>query len=136
MSTTTKEGVIRSIRGLVVRVEFDEGSPELNEVIIVNNEKKTQLLVSSLETGNLAVCLNLHADMSIQKGMKARRTESGIMIPVGEELIGRVIDATARPIDGLPPVDDPENPKLQWRNIFVPPPRNNNFTGSKPEILE
>jgi len=127
------QGVIISMKSLVVRVEFDESPPDLNEVIIVDNELKTALLVDSMQPGNIAVCLNLTSDKTIQKGMVVTRTGKGIEIPVGEKMIGRVFDALARPIDGLPAI---EGPDVAFRNIFKPPPNNNSFTAQKAEILE
>jgi F-type H+-transporting ATPase subunit beta len=126
------QGVIISMKTLVVRVEFDEDVPDVNEIVIVDNEKKTPLLVDSLQDGNIARCLNITADKTIQKGMAASRTGKSIEIPVGNEMIGRVIDAMARPIDGLPPVDE----KVKRRNIFELPPKSNSFKPKQAEILE
>lgn len=126
-------GIVRSIKDLVVHVAFDEDLPELNEVIILDNENKTPLLVDSLLHSDTALCLNMRADRSIQKGMKAQRTHKSIEIPVGNELIGRVVDAFGRPIDGLPPID---GPNIQMRDIFKVPPTTNSFVVAKPEILE
>jgi F-type H+-transporting ATPase subunit beta len=121
------------MKALVVRVTFDEAPPELNEIILVDNEHKTRLLVDSLQAGNTAVCLNLTADKTIQKGMAVARTGKSIEIPVGEKMIGRVIDALARPIDGLPAV---EGDDLQYKSIFALPATNNSFKPQKAEILE
>ena len=41
-------GIIVSIKDLVVRVQFDTDSPDINELLIVDNERKTQLLVDCL----------------------------------------------------------------------------------------
>lgn len=126
-------GIVRSIKDLVIHVAFDEGVPELNELILIDNENKTPLLVDSLANGNMALCLNVRADRTIQKGMKVKRTNKSIEIPVGEELIGRVVDAMGAPIDGKPPI---EGPNIQTRDIFRMPTGNTNFTVTKPEILE
>ncbi|HET8709160.1 MAG TPA: F0F1 ATP synthase subunit beta [Candidatus Saccharimonadales bacterium] len=126
-------GVIISLKSLVVQVVFDESPPDLNEIVVVDNEAKTPLLVDSLKDGNIAKCLNITSDKSLEKGMEAERTGKSIEIPVGDKMIGRVIDALARPIDGLPAVDGPD---VQKRNIFTLPPANDSFTAKKPEILE
>ncbi|HSW36789.1 MAG TPA: F0F1 ATP synthase subunit beta [Candidatus Saccharimonadales bacterium] len=126
-------GVVRSIRGLVVQVEFDEDMPELNEVILVNNLRQTPLLVHSLPGSQMAQCLNLRADASIQKGLGVARTNQSIVIPVGDELLGRVVDPLCKPIDGLPPID---TSKMARRNIFQPPAGAASFSVKQPEILE
>jgi F-type H+-transporting ATPase subunit beta len=109
-------GVIRAMKGLVVQVRFDEESPDVFEVVEVDNANKTQLLVDHLIPGNGAVCLNLRADYSLQKNMKVRRTGKSLEIPVGEAMIGRVVDAMGAPIDGQGPIDPAT---VSYRNIFA-----------------
>ncbi len=127
------KGVIRAVRGLVVHVEFDDDYPELNEVLLADNENKSPLMVENISHTGTVVCLNVRGVHNLQKGMAAERTGKSIEIPVGPELIGRVVDAMGAPIDGHPAVT---GAKLQYRNIFKNPERSNNFKASKPEILE
>ena len=126
-------GYIRSIRNLVVDVEFDEEVPDAHEVLVVDNPNRTTLLVESLYDANVARCLNLRADLSLQKGMLAIGSGKSIEIPVGDPLIGRVVDALGQPIDGYDPIDDSH---LERRDIFQPPVRSTSFAATKPEILE
>lgn len=127
------QGIIISMKSLVARVVFDESPPAVNEIIIIDNKSRTPLLVESVQDGNIARCLNITSDKTMQKGMTVTRTGKSIEIPVGDDMIGRVIDALARPIDGLPPIDGPD---VQRRNIFDLPASNNSFTAKKPEVLE
>jgi F-type H+-transporting ATPase subunit beta len=126
-------GVIRSIKNLVVRVEFDDAMPKVNEIleVVIKDDQRLQLLVSSLEAG-VAVCLNIQGYSGLEKGMAAEITGRSIEVPVGQELIGRVLNALGDPIDGQPPVaaDAPR------RDIFKMPATNASFTAAKPEILE
>lgn len=126
-------GVLRSIKNLVVRVEFDEEMPKVNEIleVAVKDDQRLQLLVSSLEPG-VAVCLNIQGYSGLEKGMAAEITGRSIEVPVGQELIGRVLNALGDPIDGQPPVAA-EAPR---RDIFRMPATNASFTAAKPEILE
>src|SRR3989338_1578215 len=118
--TVYKKGVIRSLKGLVIKVQFDEDMPELNEMLYVDNEKKSPLLVSSLAHGDTAVCLNIGGDYSIQKGEAVTRSGRSLEIPVGEEMIGRVWDAMGRPIDGKPQLDQAVLDSMPKRAIFSP----------------
>ncbi|HSX53010.1 MAG TPA: F0F1 ATP synthase subunit beta [Patescibacteria group bacterium] len=127
------QGVVRTIRDLVVHVEFDEDLPESGEVLLVDSQKKGKLLVDSIQQGNLAICLNIQVDRSIQKGMAVIRTGQGIEIPVGDATIGRVFDALGQPLDNLPPLVGKD---VVMKNILKLPPRSTNFTVNKPEILE
>ncbi len=127
------QGVIRVIKDLVVHVEFDDQFPELGEVIVVNNDNKTMLLVDSIIPGGKAFCLNLRSDRSIMRGMTVERTGKGIEIPIGDETIGRILDPIGGPLDGKPPIDTTGKPT---KNILKLPPKSTNFTAAKPEILE
>lgn len=127
------QGVIKSIKDLVLRVQFDGQLPELNEVVLVDSAGRVPLLVDSIISADTAVCLNLRSDRSLQKGMTVVRTGASIEIPVGDQLVGRVVDAMGRPIDGLTPLDDPSLPR---RSIFKLPPCGANFSATKPDILE
>jgi len=42
---------------------------------------------------------------SIQEGQTVRRTERVLSVPVGDALLGRVVDPLGRPIDGKGPLD-------------------------------
>ncbi|MGZ6004641.1 MAG: ATP synthase beta subunit C-terminal domain-containing protein [Candidatus Saccharimonadales bacterium] len=127
------DGIVISIRDLVVRVQFDEDEPAPTEVLILKNDKASKLLVDSLAPGGIAVCLNIESDRTIQKGMKATRTGKGIQIPVGAVTIGRVFDALGGPLDGKPAVS---GDNVKYKEIMKLPPRNADFTVAKPQILE
>jgi F-type H+/Na+-transporting ATPase subunit alpha len=70
------------------------------------------LEVASSETGNTitALALNLEEDnigavilgdyLQLKEGDEVRRTSRVLEVPVGPEMIGRVVDALGRPIDG------------------------------------
>lgn len=124
-------GVIRTIRGLVVSVQFDEEVPETGEILIADSPKRGALLVDHLADENTAVCLNLLEDKSLQKNMVAIRTGKGLEIPVGSGTIGRVFDALGRPIDGQPLAAG-----LQMRNIMQLPIRGTSFKTAKNDLLE
>lgn len=133
MSAGLNLGVVVSIKDLVVRVQFDSDSPRVGEVIVVQNGHETKLLVDHLEVGGVAMCLNVRSDRRVQKGMQVQRTGDGIVIPVGEATIGRILDALGDPLDGLGPVGDANTLR---KDIMKLPPRSTEFSIQKPEILE
>ncbi len=126
-------GVVDSIKDLVVIVAFDEDSPDIGELLVVDNQNQSELLVERLEKRGRVMCLNLRSDRTVQCGMKAERTHHGIEIATGEETIGRIFDPLGKPLDGLPDVD---RSKLGKRDILKLPARSTNFEVRKPEILE
>ncbi len=126
-------GVVITIKDLVVRVQFDEGSPKIGELIVVDNGHNTKLLVDHLELGGVAMCLNVRSDRRIQKGMAVLRTGKGIQVPTGDVTIGRILDALGESLDGQPSISGDD---VKYKDILKLPPRSTNFSVQKPEILE
>jgi F-type H+-transporting ATPase subunit beta len=127
-NTVYKKGIVRTLKGLVIKVQFDEGMPDLNEMLYVDNEKKSPLLVSALEHSDTAVCLNIGGDYSIMKGEAVTRSGRSLEFPVGEEMVGRVWDAMGRPIEVLD--------KMVKRSIFTPNFQETALTNRPDEVLE
>ena len=129
-------GKIRSLKGLVVTVQFIDDMPNINEIIYVDNENDSPLLVSSISGGDTAICLNIGGDYGIQKGDGVSRSGKSLEIPVGEEMIGRVWDAMARPIDGRPQLDQATLDKMIKRPIFAPDFQETSLESRQDDILE
>lgn len=72
---------------------------ELSEILIIE-EKKILLLALNLEEGIIGATA-LNDFEKIREGDVVKRTGQVIQVPVGEKLIGRVIDPLGRPLDGL-----------------------------------
>jgi F-type H+-transporting ATPase subunit alpha len=53
----------------------------------------------NLETDNVGIVV-LGNDREIQEGDIVKRTGSIVDVPIGEELLGRVLDGLGNPIDG------------------------------------
>jgi F-type H+-transporting ATPase subunit beta len=126
-------GSIRAVRDLVISVQFDDDPPDINELLVVENQSRAVLMVQSIRAGNLAVCLNIFGDKSLQKNMAVERSNQSIEVPVGDATIGRIFDAIGRPLDGLAP---PDPKQVGYKNVLQVPPRATNFSSAKPEILE
>ena len=126
-------GVVTTIKDLVVRARFDDEAPAVGELLLIDNGHDTKVLVDHLEPGGIAMCLNIRSDRRIQRGMPVKRTNRGIEIPVGEPTIGRILDAVGEPLDGQEPI---QGENVVFKDILQLPGRSNDFTVRKPEILE
>lgn len=124
-------GSIRSVRDLIIYVEFMEDTPELYEVLVVDNEEKSQLLLHAFINDTTAVCFNLSSSKRLHKGMGVVRTRRSIEVPVGDESIGRIFNAYGEPLDGI---DPPQ--ATGYKNIFDIPRGSTTFKPSKIDILE
>ncbi len=132
MTKAKVKGTVVSVKDLIVRVRFDEASPNVNEILIVDHESKPKLLVDHLEPSGVAMALNINSSRNIQRGMEVEASGKGIEIPLGEQTIGRILDAVGDSLDGLPNIEDPNVPR---KDILSLPPRSTNFDIAKPEIL-
>ena len=70
----------------------------------------------NLEENSVAVVM-LGSDEGVKEGSSVTRTGKVVSVPVGEALIGRVVDALGRPIDGKGPVE-----AADYRRIESPAP--------------
>lgn len=125
------QGVIRSIRDLVVRVEFEQNTPDIGELIIVQNAERSPLVVETMINDTTAMCLNIRSHKNIQKGMPVELTGRGIEVPTGPQTIGRIFDALGGPLDGKPALTG-----VPTKNILKLPSRGTDFKAKKAEILE
>ncbi|MDQ5972632.1 MAG: F-type H+/Na+-transporting ATPase subunit beta [Patescibacteria group bacterium] len=126
------QGVVRTIKDLVIKVEFEKELPKIGDLVIPRSRRKGLLLVNSLEAGNMATCLNIQSDRTIEKNMVVDLTGKGIEVPVGSQTIGRIFDALGRPLDGQPAAGS----DVPVRDIMRLPRRSTSFAISKPQILE
>ena len=61
-------------------------------------------LAENLEESNVGIVI-LGPYLEIKEGQDVRRTGRIMQVPVGEELLGRVVNPLGQPIDGLGPVE-------------------------------
>ena len=61
-------------------------------------------MVFNLEEDNVG-CVLFGEDTLIKEGDVAKRTDNVVQVPVGDELLGRVIDPVGRPLDGKGPIN-------------------------------
>ena len=69
-------------------------------------------MVLNLETDNVGVAI-LGEDIHIKEGDIVKRTGRIAEVPVGEEVLGRVIDATGAPIDGKGPIEAKQTRRIE-----------------------
>jgi len=101
-------GRVVQVLGGVVDVEFPpEHLPEIFEAIEVPREDESPLMLEvQKHLGNNWVrTVAMDATDGLQRGREAIATGNPIMVPVGEETLGRVFNVLGEPVDGLGPVE-------------------------------
>ncbi len=97
------EGIIRQIIGVVVDVDFSgsELPPIHNALEIERDSSKRLVLEVQQHLGeNVVRTVAMDATDGLVRGAKVADTGSPIMVPVGEEVLGRLINVIGEPIDG------------------------------------
>ena len=70
-------------------------------------------MVLNLEQDNVGAVL-LGGDTKIKEGDIVKRTGKIMQVPVGESMIGRVVDALGRPIDGKGPIHTTQSRPIEY----------------------
>lgn len=102
-------GRIIAVRGPIVDVKFTEntGVPGLHEIIETSNYYGQRVVLEVVEhlnkrsddIGNVTRCIALTPTYGLQRNSQARALNSVIQVPVGSEVLGRVLNVLGEPID-------------------------------------
>lgn len=123
------QGSIVSILGPVVDVKFKE-LPSIKEALIVKNEEKEVVLEVQQYIGdNIVRTIALSSTDKLKRGDLVNSTKKSIQIPVGKEVLGRVISPLGKAIDGL------DLKVKEYRSIYNSPPKLSDLS-TEVEIFE
>jgi F-type H+-transporting ATPase subunit beta len=118
------DGFITQVIGPVVDVEFPEGGlPEIYTALRITNpsinDKEDNLVVEvALHVGeNTVRAIAMDATEGLVRGMSVKNTGSFITMPVGKEVLGRILNVIGEPVDGAGEVGE-----TQRRPIHRLPP--------------
>jgi len=118
-------GKIIQIIGTVVDVEFEEGNlPEIYEVVRVV-ENNLLLETENILSSKRVRCISFESTDGLYRGMEVERTHKKLLVPVGKNVLGRVINVYGEPIDNKGLIEGE-----RWE-IIRPGPK---FQKQKPEI--
>ena len=102
---TKQIGKVVSIRGQIVEVEFLGEKPEIHDLLTLEHDATVRIEVVSSSSNTTFYCISLSPSQKIARGDKVVNTGSGILIPVGPEVLGRVINVFGTPLDGRGPIN-------------------------------
>ena len=105
MSSEKIYGKIIKIAGPVLDVRFAAGQePRVNALLTTDDGRCRMEVVSQISAG-VVRCVALEATEGLSCDVGVWTTGEGIRVPVGEKVLGRVIDVLGRPIDGKGPIE-------------------------------
>lgn len=94
------DGRVIGIRGGVVDVLFPGLSPRIHDLLYVDN---LPLEVASLLDTGAVRCMALASVRGLGLGMPVRTTGAPVQVPVGDAVLGRMLNVFGEPLDGRPP---------------------------------
>ena len=124
MATKTKSntGTIVQVIGPVVDVEFsgDAEMPALLSALEVNYEvegKKTSVVLEVQQHlgDDWARAVAMSSTEGLKRGMPVKNTGGPISVPVGEGVLGRVLNVLGEPVDERGPISAPKRYPIHRR---------------------
>lgn len=103
-SSIAPTGLVVRVRGSVVDVEFSgDALPALSEALIIDWDGAYQLVIEVEEhlDPHTVRAVAMQNTAGLQRGCAVRRTGGPISVPVGEKVLGRLINVVGEPIDAL-----------------------------------
>lgn len=93
-------GTITQIIGAVVDVHFPKGLPQVYEALTLTNNGKTLVLEVAAHLDHHTVrAIAMDATDGLVRGQEVVATGAPIQVPVGEGVLGRMLNVTGDPID-------------------------------------
>ena len=102
MSKNTNEGIVIRVSGPVVDVRFADNPPFVHEALEIElgKGKKLVLEVAFAIGDNEVKTLAMGPTDGLKRGVKVKRTNSPIKVPVGLPTLGRIFNVLGETVDG------------------------------------
>ena len=130
---STQQGVVSQVIGPVVDVRFPEGVelPNILDALVVEGDGIKVILETQKHIGEDTIrAISMDATEGLSRGMKVTAKGSGIQMPVGDDIKGRLFNVVGDAIDGIGEVN-----KDGGRNIHQPAPKFEDLSTSTEVLL-
>ena len=102
-------GAIIQIIGSVIDVRFEGDLPLLYNALEVKLGDDTVVLEVMQHTGDNTVrCVSMHPTEGLKRGAEVVDTGAPITVPIGREVLGRMVNILGKPIDNKPEIEAEE----------------------------
>ncbi|MDD5586098.1 MAG: F0F1 ATP synthase subunit beta [Alphaproteobacteria bacterium] len=103
--TTTNIGHITQVMGAVVDVQFEAGLPSILNALYTENDGRRLVFEVAQHLGeNTVRAVAMDSTDGLVRGQKVTDTGQPIMVPVGPETLGRIMNVVGEPVDERGPV--------------------------------
>ena len=101
----SNNGRIIQIIGPVVDIKFDSGElPEIYNAVVINDKKENREIVCEVEMHlgeNSVRAVAMTSTDGLVRGMEAIDLKRPISVPVGKEVLGRILNVIGEPVDEM-----------------------------------
>jgi F-type H+-transporting ATPase subunit beta len=105
-ATNKPVGHITQVIGPVIDVKFEGHLPEILNALETKNTGNRLVLEVAQHLGESSVrCIAMDVSEGLTRGQEVFDTGAPIMVPVGEECLGRILNVIGEPVDELGPID-------------------------------
>lgn len=103
VTTTPLEpvGRITAVYGQILEVRFQAEKPAMHDVLVLAADPSIKMEVRSSSSPSSYFCILLSSSRAISRGEGVLNTHQPLQIPVGDAVLGRVIDIFGQTQDGL-----------------------------------
>lgn len=113
-------GEIIAIEGSIVDVSFYAATPSLETALISLSEPAIIIEVAALLDDKTVRGIVLNPSDDLRLGLEVESTGAPLKVPVGEGVMGRVLDMFGNPIDGKGPLGDVEYRSIRGAPVPLP----------------
>ncbi len=112
-------GKVISVKGQILEVEFLESQPSIYDVLLYKEDPTVKMEVYTSASPTSFYCLALTNITKLHHGAIVIDTGQPIKIPVGKEMLGRVIDTLGEPQDGLGEIKTKDSKPIISKDINI-----------------
>ena len=115
-----KTGTIISVKDQILEIEFLDEKPTVQNVLRLEGDPQSMIIVHTSASDSTFYCIALRVSGRLQRGMKVVDSGSSLSVPVGTELLGRVMNVFGEPLDEAVPIKTSEQrPIIAPRSSFT-----------------
>lgn len=95
------QGKVVGVKNHIIDVRFDDYAPQIHEVFALAEDPTVQFEVYApyMDNPQVYACLLLHQEKPLRRGMDVVFVNSTLRIPVGKDVMGRMINGLGVPLD-------------------------------------
>ena len=119
------KGKVISVKGHIIEVEFEDNPPSIHDVVYFEKDPDVKMEVYDSSSSSTFYCISLSSTKKLHRGSSVINSGEPIKIPVGDEILGRVIDIFSQPQDGKGSLDNIDtrpifSEDVNFANVIVP----------------